>query len=111
VGGLGTKALTCTTSGSSANVIGSFSSCTYLRPRFAIFDADSSPAAKLLSAANPLVRYLATGYLEDILTFFDPVVGEDGCKVGSLELLSSHLLAGKYVCMYIVYSIYSIQCI
>ncbi|KAJ1396012.1 hypothetical protein B484DRAFT_407449, partial [Ochromonadaceae sp. CCMP2298] len=49
--------------------------------------------AKALSCLPPLDRYLATSFLEDVLLFFDPVVGEDGTKLGSLELLSAHLLA------------------
>ena len=66
----------------------------WLRPRFAIFDQDTNDdVATLCSSTSPLERYLAVGYYTDILYNFEPFLRSDGTRVGSTELLLTHLLS------------------
>ncbi len=66
----------------------------WLRPRFAIFDQDTNDdVAALCSSTSSFERYLAVGYYTDILYNFEPFLRSDGTRVGSTELLLSHLLS------------------
>ena len=91
--GLGAKAAHCHPSGACTTAIGSTASSTWLRLRMNIFDASISPDCAHTAALNPLQKYAALTYLEDVFTFFDPVINEDGTKLGSMELLTTHLQA------------------
>ena len=66
----------------------------WLAPKLCVFDKDTSPEAEqLCRTLSPLERYIAATYYTDILVNFQPVVNDDGTKLGSIELLASHLLA------------------
>mmetsp|Transcript_10642 Transcript_10642/g.14651 ORF Transcript_10642/g.14651 Transcript_10642/m.14651 type:complete len:1276 (+) Transcript_10642:85-3912(+) len=66
----------------------------WLTPRLCLFDQDTSPEAGLLLArTSPLDRHLAHTLYCDTLTFFQPLVNEDGTRTGSVELLARHLLS------------------
>lgn len=66
----------------------------WLLPKLCVFDKDTSPEAEqLCRTLSPLERYLAATYYTDILVNFQPVINDDGTKLGSVELLASHLLA------------------
>jgi len=91
--GLGAKAAHCHPSGSCTTAIGSTASSAWLRLRMNIFDAESSPDSANTAALSPQEKFAALNYLEDVVTFFDPVINEDGTKLGSMELLTTHLLA------------------
>jgi hypothetical protein len=91
--GLGCRAAQCSPAGAIAAVVGSSASYSWLRARLSIFDADTSEDCALACALSAHAKFCARGYFEDLLTFFDPVVNEDGTQLGSMELLTSHLLA------------------
>lgn len=63
----------------------------WLFPRFAIFDAESSEGCAQLGAVPYADRALLVGYMSDVLHFFDPRVGPDGTRIGSMEMLCMHL--------------------
>jgi len=66
----------------------------WLRPRFAIFDQDThDDVATICTSLSPLERFLAVGYYTDILYNFEPLLRSDGTRVGSTELLLTHLLS------------------
>lgn len=59
----------------------------WLRNRYPIFAADTTPEAAACAALHPLVRSTALSYFQDILQFFDPVILPSGAKYGSLQLM------------------------
>jgi hypothetical protein len=82
-----------TSKAADTHVIGA-STASWLRPCFSIFDSDSSEkAAKLISTLSSYEKCLAAGYFRDILYFFDPVIRENGTYIGTVELMSSHMIA------------------
>jgi hypothetical protein len=91
--GLGGKAATCTPVGALTSSLGCAATSSWLRLRMNIFDAEVSPEAAECCRLTLLEKYTAMGYFEDIFTFFDPIINEDGTKLGSMELLTAHLLA------------------
>lgn len=93
VAGLGSKAAHCTPAGAFTTSIGCAAVSTWCRLRLAIFDHETSADCAHTCALSPQDKYHAFSYLEDVFTFFDPVINEDGTKLGSMELLTTHLLA------------------
>jgi len=91
--GLGSRATHCIATGAMTSVIGSAASSTWLRMRMTIFDTDTSEDCAHCCALSAHAKYQAKAYFEDILNFFDPVINEDGTKLGSMELLTTHLIA------------------
>lgn len=71
-----------------------FATSNWLRARFAVFDTycDSEDVAACCTL-SPLEKHCAAEYFTDILLYFDPVVNNDGTKLGSIELLMAHLVA------------------
>ncbi len=64
----------------------------WLRPRFTIFDQDTNEDVDVLCTnLSPLERYIAVGYYTDIFYHFEPFLRSDGTRVGSTELLLTHL--------------------
>lgn len=61
--------------------------------RFRIFDNESAPVATSLLALSSSDRFLLSDYYSDILTFFEPIIRDDGTRTGSIELICQHLLA------------------
>jgi hypothetical protein len=90
--GLGGKAAHCTPSVSFTSVIGSSAAGSWQRLRMIIFDADTSAESAKCCGISAHAKYTARGYLEDIAVFFDPVINEDGTRLGSMELLAAHLM-------------------
>lgn len=67
---------------------------TWLRLRLPILTTDAAEAINTAAQALSFNdRVVALIYMEDVLHFFDPIVLEDGTKLGSMELLMNHLLA------------------
>ena len=63
-------------------------------PLIGIFDSESSPEAALyFSSIGGSERSLARDYFLDIVHFFDPIINDDGTKLGSIDLMVSHLEA------------------
>lgn len=91
--GLGSKAAHCTPAGALTTSIGSAAASTWCRLRLSIFDNETSADCARACALSAQVKYHAFAYLEDVFTFFDPVINEDGTKLGSMELLTTHLLS------------------
>ena len=91
--GLGSKAVHCVPAGVLTSVVGSSTASTWLRMRMSIFDVETSADCANCCALSVHAKYTAQGYFEDVLAFFDPVINEDGTKLGSLELLTTHLMA------------------
>eukprot|EP01038_Epipyxis_sp_PR26KG_P008363 gene8363-11316_t len=87
---IGTKSKFCHPNGSP---LGYQSSSAWLRLRFSIFDAESSPEAAQCCTLSTIAKFVAVGYFVDILHFFDPIINDDGTKIGSIDLLSNHLTA------------------
>lgn len=66
----------------------------WLRPRFAILEADSSPPLEFLcSSLSPFQRQVAVSYYHDVLHFFEPVNRDNGALIGSLEMICKQLEA------------------
>lgn len=70
-------------------------STAWLSPRFAVYDlsafqAETPPQCFLLKS---LEKTILTGYYRDILHFFEPIMNEDGTRMGSIDLLCNHLFA------------------
>jgi len=64
----------------------------WLRPRFAIFEADSSPPLEFLcSSLTSFQRQVAVSYYHDVLHFFEPVNRDNGALIGSLEMICRQL--------------------
>lgn len=93
VAGLGRKSAHCTPAGALTTSIGSAAASTWCRLRLTIFDNETSADCASACALSAQAKYHAFSYLEDVFTFFDPVINEDGTKLGSMELLTTHLLA------------------
>lgn len=68
--------------------------CGWLRGHVPIFTADTSTDSALCTNNLPLLsKILAVHYFQDVLMFFEPVINEDGTRLGSIDLLIAHLLA------------------
>lgn len=69
----------------------------WLRPRFAIFESDSSaqvdgkPLEFLCSSLTPFQRQVAVSYYHDIIHFFEPINRDDGALIGSLKMICGQL--------------------
>jgi hypothetical protein len=49
---------------------------------------------ELASTMTAIEKYLLTQYYYDVLCYFDPIINDDGTKLGSLDLLVNHLFLG-----------------
>lgn len=67
----------------------------WLQGRVVLFTTEANAqVAALATGLTRLEKLLLTQYYSDILCYFDPVINEDGTKLGSLELLTQHLMVG-----------------
>jgi len=66
---------------------------SWLRARFAVFDIESSDHARSCCQLSSLDKFIAVDYFADIVHFFDPIINDDGTKLGSIDLMAQHLLA------------------
>ena len=66
----------------------------WLSLKICVFDHETSVEAyELCELISPFDRYLAATFYTDILHNFQPIVNDDGTKLGSIDLLASHLLS------------------
>jgi hypothetical protein len=65
----------------------------FIHCRLSLFNSETNDDCFPCCQLSMVEKFLVVSYLEDILNYFDIVVNEDGTKLGSLELLISHLLA------------------
>ena len=65
----------------------------WLQARVPIFDLESAPTAESLMSLSVIQRHYLINTYSDILHFYEPIIRDDGTKVGSLELMCQHLIS------------------
>lgn len=67
---------------------------SWMSVRFNVFDEDiSGDCVKALTSLTLLELVTARDYFRSVLRFFEPFIRDDGTRVGSVEMLCSHLLS------------------
>lgn len=65
---------------------------SWLIPRFSILTSESYPLVSSVNGfLNNFDKYFLGLYIHDILVHFDPIINDDGTKLGNLSLLCNHL--------------------
>lgn len=95
---LGRRARTCAVQGAILPTIGAAATAgrahSWLRGKVHIFSADTSAdAATCAQSVSVLQKVCAAQYFQDVMMFFDPIINEDGTKLGNVDLMINHLLA------------------
>eukprot|EP01034_Spumella_vulgaris_P023991 gene23991-30278_t len=91
---LGSRSRNCVAAGTNTgSVIGSAAATTWLKARIPIFDSETSPeAAQCTTRLSAVEKWTVVTAFQDIVYTFDPIICEDGTRVGSIDLMATHLL-------------------
>lgn len=86
---------------------------SWLTPRFSILTGESNTqVAEVDGLLNNVDKYFLGLYIHDILVHFDPIINDDGTKLGSVNLLCSHLHSlNKIIQFSLAYSSHSLKLI
>lgn len=68
---------------------------SWLHGRVPIFTADCSAEAEICAKLSYAEKSTIFGYYQDIMMFFDPIINDDGTKLGNIDMMIDHLWAVK----------------